>query len=61
MQKLFNFPASEWSGVDVFSLMGLAVVLESVGCILVILGLFIRPVSFVLSSFMMFTYWMAMS
>jgi putative oxidoreductase len=42
-----------------FSLLGLAGVLEVVGGILLLLGLFTRPVAFILSGQMAVAYWMA--
>jgi putative oxidoreductase len=58
-QKLFGFPASPNPGPALFSLMGLAGVLEVVGGALLLLGLFTRPVAFVLSGMMAVAYWMA--
>lgn len=58
-QKLFGFPASPNPGPALFSLMGLAGVLEVVGGALLLLGLFTRPVAFVLSDMMAVAYWMA--
>lgn len=58
--KLFGFPAPMPSGpVDLFSLMGLAAILEIGGGLLLLVGLFTRPVAFVLSGEMAFAYWMA--
>lgn len=58
--KLFGFPAAMPGGaVNLFSLTGLAAVLEIVGGGLVLIGLFTRPVAFVLSGQMAFAYWMA--
>ena len=57
-QKLLGFPASDMSP-PLFSLMGLAGVLELVGGALLILGLFTRPVAFILSGQMAVAYWMA--
>jgi putative oxidoreductase len=59
-QKLFAFPAGRMPGpVDYFSLMGLAGVLEVFGGIAILVGLFTRPVAFVLSGLMAVAYWMA--
>jgi putative oxidoreductase len=58
-QKLFGFPASPNPGPALFSLYGLAGVLELVGGALLVLGLFTRPVAFVLSGMMAVAYWMA--
>lgn len=58
-QKLFGFPPSDRAGPELFSLLGLAGVLEFVGGILLVLGLFTRPVAFILSGQMAVAYWMA--
>ncbi len=59
-QKLFAFPMGRMPGpVDYFSLMGLAGALETFGGLLLLVGLFTRPVAFVLSGLMAFAYWMA--
>lgn len=60
-QKLFDFPprAGGAPAPELFSLLGLAAVLEIVGGILLLLGLFTRPVAFVLSGQMAVAYWMA--
>ena len=46
-------------GTPVMSLMGGAMALELVGGALLVLGLFVRPVAFILSGEMAFAYWMA--
>ena len=58
-QKLLGFPPSPNPGPALFSLMGLAGVLELFGGALVLVGLFTRPVAFVLSGFMAAAYFMA--
>jgi putative oxidoreductase len=58
-QKLLGFPPSDNPGPALFSLFGLAGVLEVVGGILLLLGLFTRPVAFILSGQMAVAYWMA--
>lgn len=60
-QKLFGFPASPMmpGTVDYFSLMGLAGVLEVFGGLAILVGLFTRPVAFVLAGQMAVAYWMA--
>ena len=57
-QKLMGFPASEFSP-EFLSLPWIAGALELVGGPLLILGLFTRPVAFVLSGQMAVAYWMA--
>jgi putative oxidoreductase len=57
--KLFGVPAIEGMGkVELMSIYGLAGVLEFVGGLLLLLGLFTRPVAFVLSGEMAFAYFM---
>jgi putative oxidoreductase len=58
-QKLLGFPPSEDPGPAVLTLSGIAGLLELVGGPLLALGLFTRPVAFVLSGEMAFAYWMA--
>lgn len=55
-QKLLGFPASQMP-TDLFSLMGLAGLLEIFGGAAVVLGLFTRPVAFVLSGMMAYAFW----
>jgi putative oxidoreductase len=58
-QKLLGFPASPNGGMPaLFSLYGLAGVLELVGGALLAVGLFTRPVAFVLSGQMAVAYFM---
>jgi putative oxidoreductase len=59
-QKLLNFPPNlpGRPAVELFSLYGFAGSLEIVGGILLVLGLFTRPVAFILSGEMAFAYWM---
>ena len=55
--KLFGVPHVEmFDGLQLFSLYGLAGVLELVGGLLLLLGLFTRPVAFVLSGQMAVAY-----
>ena len=58
-QKLFGFPAGERVMPPLFSIYGLAGVLETFGGILLLIGLFTRPVAFVLSGMMAVAYFMA--
>lgn len=58
-QKLFGFPASQpVDAVALLSLRGLAGVLELFGGLLLLLGLFTRPVAFLLSGQMAVAYFM---
>jgi putative oxidoreductase len=58
--KLFGTPhVAMYDGIQLMSLMGLAGVLELVGGALLLIGLFTRPVAFVLSGFMAVAYFMA--
>jgi putative oxidoreductase len=54
-QKLFGFPGGEPVG-DFFGMMGLAGLLEVVGGTLLVLGLFTRPVAFILAGEMAWAY-----
>ncbi len=56
-QKLFGFPASQMGPTELFSLMGLAGILEVFGGAAILLGLFTRPVAFVLSGMMAYAFW----
>lgn len=58
-QKLLSFPAPPSFDVQLLSLPGIAGILELVGGVLFILGLFTRPVAFILSGLMAVAYWMA--
>src|SRR5215813_3701173 len=62
MAKLLKFPAvPAFKDVTLFSLYGLAGTLELVGGALMILGLFTRPVAFVLAGEMAFAYFLGHS
>ena len=57
--KLLKIPhVAMFDNLQLFSLYGLAGVLELVGGILIVLGLFTRPVAFILSGEMAFAYFM---
>jgi putative oxidoreductase len=58
-QKLLGFPPSDRPMPELFSLSGIAGLLELVGGALLVLGLFTRPVAFILSGEMAVAYWMA--
>jgi putative oxidoreductase len=58
MQKLLGFPAPFPMALPAFSLLWFAGVLELVGGALVLVGLFTRPVAFVLSGEMAFAYFL---
>ena len=58
-QKVLNFPAAEKGAAELFSFMGFAGLLEVVGGILIILGLFTQVTAFVLSGMMAVAYFMA--
>ena len=58
MQKLFNFPEPMPEGVPAF-IIWVAGPLELFGGLLVMVGLFTRPVAFVMSGLMACAYWMA--
>ena len=59
-QKLFGWPANEpQATVALFSLFGLAGVIETFGGLLLLLGLFTRPVAFLASGEMAFAYFIA--
>jgi putative oxidoreductase len=57
-QKLLNFPPLGRPNPELFSLYGFAGSLEIVGGILLLFGLFTRPVAFILSGEMAFASWM---
>ena len=59
-QKLFGFPEGEREAIGfALTLPGIAGILETFGGILLLLGLFTRPVAFILSGQMAVAYWMA--
>lgn len=59
-QKLLEFPVASERGVpELFSLIWFSGALELVGGPLIVLGLFTRPVAFILAGHMAFAYFMA--
>jgi putative oxidoreductase len=58
-QKLLGFPAPQRHAFDLFSLSGVAGVLELFGGFLLLIGLMSRPVAFLLSGLMAFAYFIA--
>ena len=56
--KLFGFPPTDQPRPELISLLGVAGVLEVVGGLLLLVGLFTRPVALVLAVEMMVAYWM---
>ena len=59
MQKIVGFPAPPTHAFQLFTLSGAAGVLELFGGILLLIGLFTRPVAFILSGEMAFAYFIA--
>ncbi len=58
-QKLFGFPAPPASGLPpLMSLLGIGAILELVGGALILIGLFTRPVAFILAGEMAVAYWL---
>ena len=57
--KLIGFPAGAEPGQqELMTLLGIGAVLETVGGVLIVLGLFTRPTAFILSGMMAVAYWM---
>jgi putative oxidoreductase len=56
-QKLFGFPASEMGSPELFSLMGLAGILEVFGGLAILVGFLTRPIAFVLAGQMAYAFW----
>jgi putative oxidoreductase len=59
-QKMFGFPASQMGGgggFELFSMMGAAAVLEVFGGLAILVGLFTRPVAFILAGQMAYAFW----
>jgi putative oxidoreductase len=60
MAKLFGFPhVAMFDNVQLLSLLGIAGILELAGGVLLLLGIFTRPVAFILSGEMAFAYFLA--
>ncbi len=61
LQKWFGFPpgSKPHEGLDYLSLIGFAALLETIGGVLLVLGLFTRPAAFLLSGLMAVAYFMA--
>jgi putative oxidoreductase len=57
--KYLGFPASKFTGVAPMSMGGAAGLIELVGGVLIVIGLFTRPVAFVLSGTMAVAYFYA--
>jgi putative oxidoreductase len=58
-QKLFGFPAPPQGGLPpLLSLYGIGAILELLGGLLILVGLFTRPVAFILAGEMAVAYWM---
>ena len=57
-QKLLGFPPGANPQPPLFSLFGFAGLLELVGGLLILLGLFTRPIAFILAGEMAFAYFM---
>ena len=57
--KYLSFPVSKHTGVEPFSMGGIAGMFELVGGVLIVLGLFTRPVAFLLSGLMAVAYFYA--
>ena len=58
-QKILGFPPSDHPAPELLSLQGVQGVIELVGGVLILLGLFTRPVAFILSGDMAAAYFMA--
>ena len=56
--KFWGWPTGE-GGAELFSLMGVAAVIEIIGGVLLVLGLFTRTTAFIVSGFLAVAYFMA--
>ena len=59
MQKIMSFPVAPAAPIQLLSMSGIAGLLELVGGLLLLLGLFTRPVAFILCGEMAVAYFMA--
>ena len=57
-QKLFGFPAPQHGMPEAFTVLWFAAILETFGGLLLLIGLFTRPVAFILSGQMAIAYWL---
>ena len=57
--KILGFPASDRPAPELLSLSGIAGIFELIGGAFLVIGLFTRPVAFVLSGLMAFAYFIA--
>lgn len=57
--KYLNFPESQFNNASPFTMGGFAGVLELVGGVLIVIGLFTRPVAFILSGMLAVAYFFA--
>ena len=57
--KYLNFPESQMNNASPFTMSGAAGVLELIGGVLIVIGLFTRPVAFVLSGMLAVAYFYA--
>lgn len=57
--KILHFPATQASGINIFTMPGFAGVIELVGGVLLLIGLFSRPTAFILSGMTAVAYFYA--
>lgn len=57
--KYLGIPTSPMTGISPFTMSGIAGILELVGGVLIVLGLFTRPVAFILSGLMAAAYFIS--
>lgn len=56
--KILGIPQSQMTGIDLTSMAGIAGIFELIGGALLVIGLFTRPVAFILSGMLAVAYWM---